>query len=129
MKVLITESQLDAYVFKTLDDMFPEEDVHYVAPYEYDDETGEEGDDECRLLFYLGDYEGDDDDGIFRWYDYCYWNTDSWQGEVQANRSPIVDISEPYNTRLYGMFGDHFKEPFKIWFEERYGVKVKSVTI
>ena len=76
MKVLITESQLDTYVFKTLDEMFPEDEVHYVAPYEYDDETGEEGDDECRLLFYLGDYEGDDDDGIFRWYDYCYWNTE-----------------------------------------------------
>ena len=108
--------------------MFPEDEVNYVIPYEYDDETGEEGEDECRLLFYLGDYEGDDE-GIFRWYDYCYWNTDTWQGEIQANRSPIVDIDEPYNTRLYGMFGDHFKEPFKRWFEERYGVKVKSVTI
>jgi hypothetical protein len=108
--------------------MFPEDEVNYVAPYEYDDETGEEGEDECRMLFYLGDYEGDDE-GIFRWYDECYWNTDTWQGEVQANRSPIVDIDEPYNTRLYGMFGDLFKEPFKIWFEERYGIKVKSVTI
>ncbi len=91
MKVLITESQLDTYVFKTLDEMFPEDEVNYVIPYEYDDETGEEGEDECRLLFYLGDYEGDDE-GIFRWYDYCYWNTDTWQGEIQANRSPIVDI-------------------------------------
>jgi len=85
MKVLITESQLDTYVFKTLDEMFPEDEVNYVIPYEYDDETGEEGEDECRLLFYLGDYEGDDE-GIF-------------------------------------------KEPFKRWFEERYDVKVKSVTI
>ena len=39
MKVLITESQLDTYVFKTLEEMFPEEEVNYVAPYEYDDET------------------------------------------------------------------------------------------
>ncbi len=128
MKFIIKESQLDSYVIKTLDEMFPEDEVHYFAPYKYDDETGEEGEDECRLLFYIGDYQGDDE-GVFHWYDECYWDTDTWQGETQFNRSPIVDIEEPYNTRLYGMFGDLFKEPFKKWFEKRYGVKVKSVTI
>lgn len=127
MKVIITESQLDNYVIRTLDEMFPENEIHWMSPYEYDDETGEEGEDECRALFYLGDYE--EDEYIFRWYDECYWNTDSWQGEIQANRSPIIDIDEPYNSRLYGMFGDHFKEPFKKWFTERFDLPVKSVTI
>ena len=127
MKVIITESQLDNYVIKTLDEMFPEDKIHWMSPYEYDDETGEEGEDECRSLFYLGDYE--EDEYIFRWYDECYWNTDTWQGEIQANRSPIVDIDEPYNSRLYGMFGDLFKEPFIKWFTERFDLPVKSVTI
>ena len=116
MKFLIKESQLDNYVIKTLDEMFPKDDVNFTSPYTYDDYTGEESEDECRLLFYVGDYEGDGDDGVFRWYDECYWNKDTWQGETQANRSPVVDISELYNTRLYGMFGDLFKEPFKKWF-------------
>ena len=127
MKYLIKESQLDSYVIKTLDEMFPEDEVNVTNPYTYDD--FEEGEDECRLLFYMGDYEGYDSDGVFRWYDECYWNKDTWQGETQSNRSPVVDISEPYNTRLYGMFVDYFKEPFKRLFEERYSVKVKSVTI
>ena len=79
------------------------------------------------MLFYLNDY--DEDDYIFKWYDKCYWNTDSWQGEIQANRSPVVDVDEPYNSRLYAMFGDHWKEPFKRWFEERLDLPIKSVQI
>lgn len=128
MKYLITESKLEQYIIKTLDEMFPENEIHYFAPYEYDDETGEEGEDECRLVFYLGDFE-DADESIFRWYDECYWSKDTWQGEIQSKRSPIVEIEEPYNTRLYGMFGDLFKEPFKKWFTERLDLPVNSVTI
>lgn len=127
MKFIITESQLDSYVIKTLNDMFPLEEINWMSPYEYDDNTGEEGEDECRAMFYLGDYE--EDEYIFRWYDACYWNTDTWQGEIQYKRSPIVEVEEPYNSRLYAMFGDHWKEPFKKWFEQNIDMPIKSVQI
>ena len=127
MKFIITESQLDSYVIKTLNEMFPSEEIHWMSPYEYDDETGEEGEDECRVMFYLGDYE--EDEYIFKWYDDCYWNTDTWQGEIQYKRSPIVEVEEPYSGRLFAMFGEHWKEPFKKWFEQNIDMPIKSVQI
>ena len=57
MKYIITESKLESAIIDILDEMFPIEDVNYYHPYDYDDETGEEGDDENRLEFYIGDYE------------------------------------------------------------------------
>ena len=122
MKVLITESQLDTYVFKTLDEMFPEDEVHYVAPYEYDDETGAEYEDDSRVLFYLGDYEDGDND-IFKWYDCGYFNPGSSAQDI----CPTVVIEHPYDDRLIAYFGDKWEEPFKKWFTKNFDLPVKTV--
>jgi hypothetical protein len=55
MKYIITESKLESATIDILDEMFPVEDINWYHPYDYDDDTGQEGDDENRIEFYMGD--------------------------------------------------------------------------
>ena len=48
---------MDKVIKKYLNDMFDSEDLNYVSPYDFDDETGEEGEDENHIIFYIGDYD------------------------------------------------------------------------
>jgi hypothetical protein len=91
------------------------------VPYEYDDETGEEGDDMTRMEFYIGDYENDDT--CFRWYDCEYFNPDSYARDI----CPTVTVEVKYENILNGYFGDMWKEPFRKWFIHNFEEPVKTV--
>jgi hypothetical protein len=122
MKYLITESKLESVIINYLDEIFPVENVNQVHPYEYNDETGEEGEDEDRREFYLGDYD-DGDNTCFRWYgcNYFYW----W--DEDKVKCPIVSMEVQYSNLLNGYFGDTWEEPFKIWFTKNFDLPIKSV--
>lgn len=59
MKYIITESKLEETITNYFYELFPVDNIHSTNPYEYD-ETGEEGHDETRVEFYIGDY-GDEE--------------------------------------------------------------------
>ena len=80
MKYIITESRLEETITNYLYELFDVDNIHYTVPYEYDDETGEEGDDNTRMEFYMGDYENDDT--CFRWYDCEYFNPGSYARDI-----------------------------------------------
>ena len=67
MKYLITESKLEESILYYIDELFDITDINWTNPPEYDEETGEEWDDDNRVVFYIGDYEGEDE-GCFYWY-------------------------------------------------------------
>ena len=46
MKYVITESRLEETITNYFDEIFDIDNIHYVNPLEYDDETGEEWDDD-----------------------------------------------------------------------------------
>ena len=123
MKYIITESKLESAIIDILDEMFPVEDVNWYHPYDYDEDTGEEGDDENRLEFYMGDYE--DDNACFRWYDCQYFN----QGASAHDLCPMVSIEYPFDKKLNGYFGDNWHEPFKKWFTKNFDLPVKTVAV
>jgi hypothetical protein len=52
MKYVITESKLEETIMNYFDELFNIQDLNWTHPYEYDDESGEEGDDENRIEFY-----------------------------------------------------------------------------
>jgi len=121
MKYVITESRLDETITNYLYQIFDVENIHYTVPYEYDDETGEEGDDDTRMEFYIGDYENDD--SCFKYYTCDYFDEGSNPKEI----CPIVGVDYPYDTKLNGYFGDKWHEPFKKWFTENFDLPVKTV--
>ena len=124
MKYIITESSLDKVIKKYLNDMFDSEDLNYVSPYDFDDETGEEGEDENHIIFYIGDY--DEDNSAFEWYDCEYFYEDSPQRQNQT--CPIVVVNHPYDDDLSDTFSENsWQEPFKKWIMNKFDLPVTTV--
>ncbi len=98
--------------------------MNIINPYDFDDETGEEGENENHIIFYIGnDYDADD--SVFEWYGCEYFLIDAPQ-RVEMN-CPIVILNTPYSESLDALFGDDWYGPFATWFTKRYDLPVKIV--
>ena len=122
MKYLITESKLEESILYYIDELFDITDINWTNPPEYDEETGEEWDDDNRVVFYIGDYEGEDE-GCFYWYACDYFDPNSPASE----KCPMVSVEVQYEKQLNAYFGDLWKEPFKKWFKEHFDLPVKTI--
>jgi len=117
----INESKLDEFITNYLYELFDVDNINYTVPYEYNDETGEEGDDDTRMEFYIGDYENDDT--CFRWYDCEYFNSNSYAKDI----CPTVTVEYKYENILNGYFEDKWREPFRKWFIYVFDIPVKTI--
>lgn len=126
MKYIISESQLGQMILSQLDKMFDVSRVNWTHPYEVDYENGEEYEDPNRIEFYFDDYG--DDETFVRWYGKDYWDKDSESYMGYKSNSPLIEVEEPYNSRLNAAFGNKWYKPFKIWFEENFKIPVKSIS-
>ena len=122
MKYIITESRLEENILHYINEIFDVNDIHSTNPLEYDDETGEEWEDENRVVFYIGDYEGEDE-GCFYWYDCEYFTPNSPVSE----KCPMVSVEIEHKKQLDGYFGDLWHGPFKKWFKEHFELPVKTI--
>jgi hypothetical protein len=122
MKYLITESRLEESILYYINEIFDVNDINWTHPLEYDDETGEEWDDTNRMIFYIGDYNGEEE-GCFYWYACEYFNPNSPASEI----CPTVSVENDYKKQLDGYFGDLWHETFKKWFKEHFELTVKTV--
>lgn len=121
MKYIITESQMDNNIMNYLDELFRIQDLNWTHPYDYDEETGEEGEDENRIEFYIGDYG--DEETCFRWYDCDYFS----EGSSAKNICPTISFENYYSNVLNGYFGDKWENPFKKWIKIHFDLPVKTV--
>ena len=122
MKYIITESRLEENILHYINEIFDVNDIHSTNPLEYDDETGEEWEDENRVVFYIGDYEGEDE-GCFYWYDCEYFTPNSPVSE----KCPMVSVEIEHKKQLDGYFGNLWHGPFKKWFKEHFELPVKTI--
>ena len=113
---------MENLIIEYIDNIFDVNDIHSTNPLEDDDETGEEWEDENRVVFYLGDYNGEDE-GCFYWYACDYFNPNSPASEI----CPMVSVEAQYEKQLNAYFGDLWKEPFKKWFKEHFELPVKTI--
>jgi hypothetical protein len=107
MKYIITESRLEETITNYLDELFDVDNINYTVPYEYNDDTGEEY----------------DDDTCFRYYFWEYFD----EGSEARELCPIVNVEFPYDERLNAYFGDKWVGPFKKWFYKNFDLPVKTV--
>lgn len=122
MRYIITESRLEENILHYINQLFDVNDINWTNPIEDDDETGEEWEDDNRVVFYVGDYEGDDG-GCFYWYACDYFNPNS----PASKNCPMVSVELEYKKQLDGYFGDLWHEPFKKWFKEHFELPVKTI--
>jgi len=122
MKYIITESRLEKSIIDYINKLFPIDEINYINPYDYDDETDEEGDDENRVEFYIGDYD-EGDNTIFRWYDCDYF----FEYSELRKRCPLIVVEDQYRRELDGFFNDLWHEPFKKWVMENFDLPIKTV--
>ena len=129
MKYIITESKLEEIIVNYLNNMYDVNDISWKYPLENDDEdyAAHWEEDPNRLHFYKGDDEYDD--RIFLWYDKDYWNVErSDNAKNLYEKSPVLDFENGNDlNKLNGYFGDKWVPVFKKWFEDNFGVPVKSI--
>lgn len=121
MKYVITESKLESAIITYLDEIFDVNDINWTYRYDYDDD-GFENEDENQIVFYVGDYNGEDD-GCFMWYGCEYFD----KGSKAKELCPIVQLERPYDIKLNGYFDDKWHEPFKKWFTDNFKLPVKTI--
>jgi hypothetical protein len=122
MKYIIKESRLEGFIINYLNEIFPVDDINQTNPWDYDDETGIEGEDDNRVTFFLGNYDHGDND-IFKWYDCDYFV----KGAPLKEACPLVVVEYQYSKTLNSYFGDTWKEPFTEWFKDNFSLPVKTV--
>ena len=122
MKFIITESRLEENILYYINEIFDVNDINWTHRLDYDDD-GYEYEDENQIVFYVGDYEGEDE-GCFYWYSCDYFDANSKAKDLLC---PMVSVEVKYKKQLDGYFGDLWHEPFRKWFKEHFELDVKTV--
>lgn len=134
-KVLIqyfkTEKPSSETYYQVFDEIFQPDDIQLEYEIIYnEDEYGNESEevDETHMIFNKVDQYGDAEDyQIMNWYGVGYWD-DNEQGHIMnTTKAPYLDIDRDYLDQLNILFGSKWKNPFKIWFEDRFDLKVKTI--
>jgi hypothetical protein len=127
MKVLITENKLFDSIYSYIEGDFNKDDIHWTYGTSME-EWGDNFEDENYLIFYNGDWEGEEDsDVIFYYLDVEYYS-DEPSSKSFKDDAPILDVTGEYSEHLDSMFGNHWKGPMKKWFQDNFNLPVKTVT-
>ena len=120
MKIILSEEKITNLILNYLDDNYG--DLNSTSAF---DEDG--NDDWCGVIFYRNDYS--DEDVVFRWYDKCWWNSESSDNAKEHfEKSPMI-IFENTNdiNALNSYFGNRWKSVFRYWFQKNYDNQVKTI--
>ena len=122
MKIIITENKLFNSIYTYLEKTFIEEDE--LNRIDGEDLWGNE--DENLIIFYRGDWEGEDySDIVFAYYAKDYFD-DIPSNSYNRATSPVLMVQKYHE--LNEMFGQYWKEPMKKWFEGKFDLPIRSIT-
>lgn len=126
MKYLIRESRLNDYIYQTLNNMFDKDNTYGDYVEDYDFSRNRIVKDNTRFHVWKSD-EIDENETAIRWYSKEYFSPSYEAALLQRDKCPIVRIEDKYEDILNNLFNDMWKEPFKKWFTERFGLPVKTI--
>jgi len=130
MKTIISENKLHDVISKYIDDYLEGNKINWTyglnspeSEYDYLDEN------EQFLIFYNGDWEGDEDsDVVFHYFNVDYYDKNNESHKPFRDKSPILEVQGKYAEHLNSVFSHHWKEPMKEWFKFYFNLPVKTVT-
>lgn len=130
MKVIITKKKVIDAIYRDFDKTFNTSEMSWV----YGRDEGEDGyvdidrENENFLIFYKGDWQGEDDsDVVFYYFDVDYFS-DEASSKPFKDKSPILEVIGKYGESLDNLFGNFWKEPMKKWFQFNFELPVQSVS-
>ncbi len=128
MKYIIPEKKLYQAIYNYIDSKFSIEEINWTYGTDYDPYEDEFEDDENYMIFYTGDWEGEDyTDIVFHYYSKEYYEDDQ-NPSVWMDEAPILGINYRDYWDLVDMFGDYWKTPMKEWFKDKFNFEVTTVT-
>lgn len=128
MKLLITENRLFDTIYKYIDGMIDSSDIDWVYGTDEDEDgyADIDSDRENFLMFYKGEWGGEYSEIVFNYFTKDYYD-DEPSNKPFKDSAPILDVMEEYGQHLSTMFGKHWREPMKKWFEDKFGLPVKTI--
>lgn len=129
MKVLIKENKLQDAIYKFIGVEIDLDNLNWSSPYDYDFQSGEEGEVEGLIEFYYGDYDSEYSDFVFDYISPEYYD-DSPGSKTLKEESPILEIRDrELHETLISVFGeDLWRKPLKLWFEDTFNLPVNTIT-
>ena len=127
MKVLITENKLHNAIYQYIDDTFDISNIDYFHPETWNDDEYEDEENPYIREYFYHIYQGDyDKDGTPFVYIEKEYYKDEPSNKSFREQSPILIVNDWEN--LTSTFGNHWIEPMKEWFEDNFGLPVKTIT-
>lgn len=127
MKYVITEGKLNNAIYQYLDEYLGPNELNWLYGMDFDVE-GEYEEDENFIIFYKGDWTGDNSsDIVFNYFTKEYYE-DSTGSKSFKDNAPILEVMGEYAEHLDNMFGTHWHEPIKKWFQDNLGLPVNTLS-
>lgn len=129
MKLLITENRLFDTIYKYIDGTIDFNNISWVNSMDddKDEDSFDYQENKNFLIFFKGEWEGESYSDIV----FYYFTKDYYDGESSSkpfkDSAPVLDVLEEYGQQLSTMFGKHWREPMKKWFEDNFNLPVKTV--
>lgn len=121
----MTDNKLFNSIYNYIDKTFNTSEMDWV----YGVGEDEDGyvDNENFLIFYKGDWQGDDSDVVFYYFDVDYYS-DEASSKPFKDKSPILEVNGKHGEFLDDLFSNFWKEPMKKWFQFNFKLPVQSVS-
>jgi len=85
--------------------------------------------DENFLIFYKGEYEGEENsDIVFNYFDVDFYDENDPSHKPFRNQAPVLEIMGEYAEHLDNVFNEYWEEPMKKWFQDNFNLPVKSLS-
>jgi hypothetical protein len=131
MEYVIKESKLFNAIYQYLDSYLNPSEMDWVYGYGEDEDGYSDMDieDENFLIFYKGEYEGEENsDIVFNYFDVDFYDENDPSHKPFRNQAPILEVMGEYGEHLDTVFDDHWVEPMKKWFQDNFNLPVKSLS-
>jgi len=131
MEYVIKESKLFNAIYQYLDSYLNPSEMDWVYGFGEDEDGYSDMDieDENFLIFYKGEYEGEENsDIVFNYFDVDYYDKNDPSHKPFRNQAPILEVMGEYGDHLDTMFNEHWEEPMKKWFQDNFNLPVNTVS-
>jgi hypothetical protein len=131
MEYVIKESKLFNAIYQYLDSYLNPSEMDWVYGFGEDEDGYSDMDieDENFLIFYKGEYEGEENsDIVFNYFDVDFYDENDPSHKPFRNQAPILEVMGEYGDHLDTMFNEHWEGPMKKWFQDNFNLPVNTVS-
>ena len=124
MKILIKENKIFDTIYKYIDKYFNPNEIDWVYGENDEADWQENPENEHFLIFYEGYYLDEYESNVF----FHYFDADYYDSPSSIDSAPVLEVLGEYAKHLETMFGNHWEEPMKKWFQDNFKLPVKTIS-